>query len=592
MGGNNMKKRLISMSICILMIATAFIAAVGTVSASTNWPSLRYDNGNTGSTNQAPELQQLQWVSEDIDAKTNSPTVYQGYVYTFKSKSPKGVIRFNTVTGETSGTYISLTTIPSVGSITIANGGKLYFGSGSNMRCYNRDTGLQIWSTPVGGTIDGTATVADGKVFVGANTGKMICLDADDGTIIWVHDIPQKETDPPAVDVDNDRLYFCSQQYIYCLDTEGDGMGGTTEIWVKPFGSDTLTGACVLSGDYVYVVSSRIVKLSAETGNFVWFSFELEGAALGSLLVADERMYIGTTSGYLYCYADEGTSEYIWSKELELEGMVLPTSAVEVDGQLYVGTNQGVIFCLDANNQGETIWQYDTEDTLQATSPAIAGRRVFVNSYNYLFALGGPNNPPETPDAPEGPTRGRINVKHHFTVQNTVDPDDHDLYYNFDWDDDSESGWIGPFDSGDDVTVPAWHKYEIPGDYQVRVKAKDSLDDESVWSESLDVHIDFLEVHNVQGGLGVTCDIKNVADLAKDINWTVELVGGQITGFHIFRSFQGDITPLNAGDSEMVTASPVFGLGNFKVIVTAKCVGEEVEETFDAFALFFYIIIK
>jgi outer membrane protein assembly factor BamB len=594
MKSKTMKKQLISIGICLLMLASASIVLAGTAAAANSWPMLRYDTSNTGSTTGAPELQNELWISDDIDPKKNAPTVYGGYVYVFKNLHPRGVVRFDVATGEhDEDFFISLSSIPSIGAITFGNGGKLYFGSSTRMYCYDTN-GNQLWQKTLGGTVGGTATVADGKVFVGSGDKKMNCLDADDGDIIWTYaGLPTEEKDPPAIDSTNDHLYFGSGDTLYCLDAIGDGMGGTTSLWTMSFTDENVKGPVVLYNEWVFYVSDRIYKLNSTGSPFGW-SNSIDGSVTTSLLFADGKGYVGTTNGYLYCYDLLGNLVLKWEKDLHPEegGFTIPLTAAEVDGEIYIPINQGIVYCLNANNQGDIIWQYDTEDAIESESPAIAGQRVFISGKNYLFAIGGPNQKPPQPDMPVGPTRGRVNIKHHFTVNNTADPDGQDLYYNFNWDDGTESGWIGPFKSGKDVEVPAWHKYEVPGDYQVRVKAKDSLDAESPWSEPLDVHIDYLEVHNVQGGFGVTCDIKNVGDYAKDIDWTVELVGGQITGLHIFRSFEGTIEPLNAGESQTVTASPVFGLGNFKVIVTAKCVGEEVEETFDAFALFFYVMIR
>ena len=77
-----------------------------------------------------------------------------------------------------------------------------------------------------------------------------------------------------------------------------------------------------------------------------------------------------------------------------------------------------------------------------------------------------------------------MKLEHNYT-SSTIDPDGHQVYYLFDWGDGATSGWIGPFNSGENAT--AKHKWRWCGTYEIRVKAKDSKNAESEWSEPLSV---------------------------------------------------------------------------------------------------------
>jgi hypothetical protein len=67
----------------------------------------------------------------------------------------------------------------------------------------------------------------------------------------------------------------------------------------------------------------------------------------------------------------------------------------------------------------------------------------------------------------------------------TTDPDNDEIYYLFDWGDDTDTEWIGPYISGESITVS--HTWATPGTYHIRVKARDDHTLESQWSESLTV---------------------------------------------------------------------------------------------------------
>jgi len=94
------------------------------------------------------------------------------------------------------------------------------------------------------------------------------------------------------------------------------------------------------------------------------------------------------------------------------------------------------------------------------------------------------NSPPNSPSKPNGPINGKINIPYSFTTS-ALDPDGDEIYYMFDWGNGEFSPWLGPYDSEETCrTSYTWVDEET---YEIRVKAKDSNNEESEWSESLSV---------------------------------------------------------------------------------------------------------
>ena len=85
--------------------------------------------------------------------------------------------------------------------------------------------------------------------------------------------------------------------------------------------------------------------------------------------------------------------------------------------------------------------------------------------------------PPNTPTI-EGLASGKINEPHDY-IFNTTDPNGDDVYYYIDWGDNTTSGWIGPYPSGDEQTQS--HTWLVQGTYTIRAKAKDIHGNESGW---------------------------------------------------------------------------------------------------------------
>lgn len=92
------------------------------------------------------------------------------------------------------------------------------------------------------------------------------------------------------------------------------------------------------------------------------------------------------------------------------------------------------------------------------------------------------NDPPETPFRPNGPTSGKIYREHTFTTS-TIDPDENDIYYLFDWGDGYDSGWIGPYISGENAE--ASNTWSEQGNYEIKVIAQDINGAMSEWSDPL-----------------------------------------------------------------------------------------------------------
>jgi len=88
--------------------------------------------------------------------------------------------------------------------------------------------------------------------------------------------------------------------------------------------------------------------------------------------------------------------------------------------------------------------------------------------------------PPTIPTI-DGPNKGLPGNEYIYTLK-SEDPDgDDELYYYVDWDDDTNSGWFGPFNSGEEATIN--HTWSSRGKYVVKAKAKDTNDAESEWGK-------------------------------------------------------------------------------------------------------------
>jgi hypothetical protein len=198
------------------------------------------------------------------------------------------------------------------------------------------------------------------------------------------------------------------------------------------------------------------------------------------------------------------------------------------------------------------------------------------------------NMPPDTPAAPTGPDSGIMNVEYTFTAT-ASDPESEQIYYMFNWGDGTDSGWVGPYNSG--LSGSAIHKWTAAGDYPVKVKAKDVNDAESGFSPSHTIAIaepPVIEVSTPKGGLfRVTAIIKNTGNSdATGVSWSIVLNGGLII---LGKTTSGTIDIPKNGQ-KTVQSDMILGIGKTLITVSASIPASSDAKSKNAFVIGFLII--
>ena len=142
-------------------------------------------------------------------------------------------------------------------------------------------------------------------------------------------------------------------------------------------------------------------------------------------------------------------------------------------------------YFFEVTEEGATVWDY------QNTYPSTSVSYVFkIQKYGFDYpGLASLFEKPQKPSL-EGPTKGSIDNEYTYVARSS-DPDSDILYYLFDWGDGSDSGWIGPVQSGVDCEVS--YQWNEDGEFEVKVKAKDENGLESAWSDPLQVSMPHLK---------------------------------------------------------------------------------------------------
>jgi len=168
------------------------------------------------------------------------------------------------------------------------------------------------------------------------------------------------------------------------------------------------------------------------------------------------------------------------------------TSAIDPDGN-------NVKYGFDWGDGSEITWtsfvesgetasanhKYTSEGTYEIRAKAQDKKGLESNWSEPLTVNISANNIPDKPSI-NGPTSGKKGETLTF-IAVTIDADEDKIYYMFDWGDGKNSGWLGPKNTGEEIT--ASHAWLNEDNYIVKVRAKDEHGALSEWSDPLSVSI-------------------------------------------------------------------------------------------------------
>jgi outer membrane protein assembly factor BamB len=187
------------------------------------------------------------------------------------------------------------------------------------------------WTFEAGESIESSAAIVEGVVYVGRTGGELLALDLETGKVRWRYAV------------------------------EGEGIGESS-----PF----VAGGIVYVGD----LKGNVHAVGATDGKRVWV-FKTGGEVKASPVVVDGKVIVGSYDQHLYAL-DAKTGRLAW--KLETEGPVHATAAV-AGGITYVtGCDQRLRAVRIAD--GKEAFEVSS-DAYTGASPAIVGDRAYFGTF-------------------------------------------------------------------------------------------------------------------------------------------------------------------------------------------------------------------
>jgi outer membrane protein assembly factor BamB len=507
------------------------------------WPMFHHDLQLSGYTPaDSPETYNLLWESTiDKDIWFSSPAVVDeklviGTGHRYDQKS--GDQTENPKVYDT-GLFMKETTFSEITRHMGAPGsqeiGKIY--------CLNADTGGILWQVETNGSVFSSPAIEDGRVyFVSADsanfTGELYCLNMETGSEVWSLPVMSGFASPI---LSNGRMYLLTvnpENYygrVQCLDAaDGSELWNYTtgyidfSMYTAPSladGNIFFTSVDVTSGIYC-----KISCLNQSTGQLKWATKLSEmnfGYALSSPVIDDDKAYVIS--------AETEETEDFWC----------------------------MLTCVDTSN-GSILWNYtmkeNTREEMSFACPAVAYGNVYFTaleyeySYGKLYCLNGEN----------GSVQWVRKTNDMFTGSSPI----------------ISNGKV--FVGGVDITTFEGNLYCVDAHtgsliYSALVEnffmdSAPAIADDTVYIGASTGKIcafkDPCKVGEIHGGLlSVSLDIKNnVHSDVENIGYTLSVTGGL---FHMInKHINGTIPVLEAQTTDTIKLIPIIGFGKIQVNAT------------------------
>jgi outer membrane protein assembly factor BamB len=459
---------------------TGIVSTGGPMNSS--WPMFHHDTHHTGRSLYGPvgDFPMVKWrfwmdgLTVSSPAIDENDTVYIGsedFHESFFAINPNGSERWRFEAGH----WVD-------SSPAISLDGVVYFGSlNGNLNALYLN-GTTKWIIPLSSSwiYSSPAIGIDGIIYVSSVNGNKLCAVYPNGTIKWFFYAEDLIYCSPAIGDDGTIYVGSNDGYMYAIYPNG------TLKWRYSAGGDAIGSAPSIADDgtiYFGGTSGYLYALYPNNGTLKWrYGTGYIGGSSPAIGI-DGTIYVGDQEyNRLYSIYPNGTLRWYYTTN----GQIISSPAIDNSGIIYCSSYNGNLYALNPN--GMLYWSFDAGDYIESSPVIGADGTIYIAAqfapsgnqswHSYLYALELINNSsPSTPTI-DGTSSGKAKQNYNYTIVST-DPEGNNISYYVNWGDGTNSGWIGPYTSGEEQTVN--HTWNKKGTYTIQVKAKDNYSAESDW---------------------------------------------------------------------------------------------------------------
>lgn len=228
----------------------------------------------------------------------------------------------------------SLAVAPMASSPAIGADGTIYVGTTTGkLVAVAADGSTTKWSAITNDTLGSSpAIAADGTIYIGSSDRKLYAF-APDSAVAWSFETGGAIVGSPVVGGDETIYVGSNDGKLYALSPEGKLR------WTYATGGP-ITGSPAVRGGVLYVGSDdrKLHAVATTTGTAAW-TYETLGAVATPVIGADRTVYVGSTDGNLYAIAPSGLLVFA----VKAKGKIRSAPAIGEDETLYVTTDTAVV---------------------------------------------------------------------------------------------------------------------------------------------------------------------------------------------------------------------------------------------------------
>ncbi len=439
-----------------------------------------------------------------------------------------GIIYFGTIYGEPSYLYAfypngTLKWKYSVGgrssifsSPAIDNDGMIYFSYGGDyppvgyiVSLY--PNGTKKWSYKTNHVVYSSPAISeDGTIYCGSHDTYLYALSPNNGTLKWKYKTGDWIRTSPCIGDDGTIYVVSLDRNLHAVNPDG------SIKWKTSVGAGT--SPTIGQDGTIYAGYKTLYAINPYDGSIIW-QIDVDGTMRGGTPCnsIDGTIYVGISEGEeIIAFNSNGNEK--WRKSI---GDCESAPAIGEDGTVYIGSRGHYLYAFsvgeleaDANGpyyglinepvqfEGHAeggnspyTFHWDFGDTFNSDEQN--PQHTYTAPGNYTVTLTviddsgnstddttwawiqDGNSPPSQPDI-NGPINGNAGTSYPYTFTSN-DPEGLHIWYYIDWDDNTNTGWIGPYNSG--IIITKSHTWSNQGNYTIKCKAKDIYDDEGPWGE-------------------------------------------------------------------------------------------------------------
>jgi len=263
--------------------------------------------------------------------------------------------------------------------------GLVLIGANDGSHAFAVADGSQAWFAPATGEVHGCPAVAGHTAVFASHGGTATALDTRTGTVLWSHSLGA--ADDSSIAADDGVAVFGLQDGVVVALAIADG----TERWRTDTGDGARIGTLSIAEGRVFVPtldggsagSRHVSTLDLATGNLLWRFASPGDQPAYAPAIADGRAIVQGEDGSVTAL-DVATGAVLWQSKAP--GRVEIVAAV-ADGVSYGASNGGVAFAIDATTGAER-WQIPIQGVPYGAA-VTSGLVLIGTSTGILYAIGG-----------------------------------------------------------------------------------------------------------------------------------------------------------------------------------------------------------